>query len=112
MSEAVTVGENDNGSQVTLGPGQELVVRLGSNPSTGYRWQVEAIDEVSLQQVGMAQYTPVKPGETPLPGQAGQETLRFQAVGPGEARLELTYRQPWEGGDSAERRFNLRVVVR
>jgi len=112
MPETIYVTESDGGSQVTLKPGQEMVVRLGSNPSTGFRWQVEKVDEAVLQQVGMAQYEPAEPGETLKPGQAGQETMRFQAAGAGQTNLILAYRRPWEGEIAAEKTFTLHVVVR
>lgn len=111
IPEAVNVTETDNGSQVSLGLGQELVVRLGANPSTGYRWQVDEVDESILKQVGMAQYTPADPGSSPLPGQAGQETMRFEAASAGQTRLVLAYRRPWEGDVEVEKTFTLQVVV-
>jgi len=109
--EAVNVTETDNESRAALTPGQELIVRLGSNPSTGFRWQVDDVDESVLQQVGMAQYTPNEPGSSPPPGQAGQETLRFQAASAGQTRLVLAYRRPWEDVAEEDRKFTLQVVV-
>ena len=112
MPDTVNVSENNNGSQVTLKPGQEMVVRLGSNPSTGFRWQVEKLDEAVLQQIGMAQYIPAEPGDMPSPGQAGAETIRFRAACAGQTNLILAYRRPWEDDAAAEETFNLKVVVR
>jgi predicted secreted protein len=111
IPEVVNVTETDNGSQVSLGLGQELVVRLGANPSTGYRWQVDEVEESILKQVGMAQYTPAEPGSSPLPGQAGQETMHFKAMGAGQTRLVLAYRRPWEGDAVAEKTFTLQLIV-
>ncbi|HEY7542483.1 MAG TPA: protease inhibitor I42 family protein [Methylomirabilota bacterium] len=34
----VTVSAEQSGARVALASGQDLVVRLPSNPSTGYRW--------------------------------------------------------------------------
>jgi len=111
IPETMNLTENDNGGQVTLKMGQEMLVRLGSNPSTGFRWQVEKVDEAVLQQVGMAQYEPAEPGGTLKPGQAGQETMRFQATGAGQTNLILAYRRPWEDDAAAEKTFILQVVV-
>ena len=111
MPDTVNVSENNNGSQVTLKPGQEMVVRLGSNPSTGFRWQVEKVDEAVLQQIGMAQYDPAEPGETLKPGLPGQETMLFQATGTGQTNLILAYRRPWEDDAAAEKTFSLQVAV-
>jgi inhibitor of cysteine peptidase len=112
IPEAVNVTEANNGSQATMKLEQELVVSLGSNPSTGYRWQVDDVDESVLQQVGMAQYTPNEPGSSPIPGQAGQETLRFQAAGAGQTWLVLVYRRPWEGDADEDKTFKLQVIVK
>lgn len=111
MTEALNTTEKENGSQVRLRSGQDLVVRLGSNPSTGYRWQVEEVDEAILKQVGMAQYEPAAPDDAPLLGQPGQETMRFQAASAGQTRLLLAYRRPWEDDAAVEKTFMLEVVV-
>lgn len=103
--------ERDNGSRVELAPGQDLAIILESNPSTGYRWQVIELDESILQQIGETDYAPHDPGQPSLPGQAGQEIWRFQAVGPGRTTLQLVYRRSWEKEVEPLKTYTLHVRV-
>jgi inhibitor of cysteine peptidase len=103
--------EKDNGSEVELAPGEGLSITLESNPSTGFRWEVAEIDESILQQAGEAHYAPADPGQPPLPGQGGRETLRFQAVGPGRTTVQLAYRRSWEKDVEPRKTYSLHIVV-
>ena len=47
----IQVAARDNGGRVELKPGQVLVVTLESNPSTGYQWEVVAVDTAVLQPI-------------------------------------------------------------
>ena len=111
MAEEVLRGESDDGSTLSLSPGQVLLVRLPSNPTTGYRWKVVAIDEVVLKQVGEAEFTPYQTGRIPLAGAGGTELFRFRAVGPGKTTLRLEYVRPWEKGVPAVKQYALLVIV-
>src|SRR5688572_4989878 len=41
---SLTLTEQDNGRTVTVTEGQNVVVKLQSNPSTGYKWEVASTD--------------------------------------------------------------------
>jgi len=47
----VKIDETANGTDVSLRAGQKLIVTLKSNPTTGYDWQVDEVDE-SVGHVG------------------------------------------------------------
>ena len=72
MSEKVLTAE-DEGSRVELRVGQALVVRLESNPTTGYGWEVAGSTEPALRQVGETEFEP----QSDLLGAPGVEILRF-----------------------------------
>ena len=40
----ITAGIDQSGQPISMQTGQLLAVSLPSNPSTGYRWEVETID--------------------------------------------------------------------
>jgi inhibitor of cysteine peptidase len=92
--EEVEIDESNNGKQVDLGLGEILAVRLESNPSTGYVWEIDELDESALQQIGEAVFESSVP-DNPPPGTGGWVTYRFEAVGEGESELRLIYHQPW-----------------
>ena len=92
--EGVEIDESNNGEQVELVLGEILGVRLESNPSTGYGWEIDELDESILQQIGEVGFESSVP-EDPPPGTGGWATFRFEAVGEGESVLRLIYHQPW-----------------
>jgi predicted secreted protein len=90
--EPVAVTEADAEKGVTLRVEQELVVTLGSNPSTGYSW-VLLMDPEGLLTLDSSAYEPVGPQ---LPGAGGQQRFRFTARRSGRTTLIFTSRRPPE----------------
>jgi uncharacterized repeat protein (TIGR01451 family) len=90
--EMVSLDEADNGGTVDLRGGQELVIDLEGNPSTGYVWEVALVDDAVLQRVGQFEFEHYSDAI----GSAGRQTLRFRAAGEGQTDLVLAYRRPWE----------------
>lgn len=100
---------SDNGSEIRLRTGETLTVRLDSNPTTGYSWQVMEIDNTVLGQEGDPEYK-ADPGSGGLAGAGGEETTRFKALGAGKTTLTLGYMRPWEDLPPIET-FRIQVVV-
>jgi predicted secreted protein len=98
----VHVSAQDREVRVALG--DDLVVRLPENATTGYRWHVEGLH--GALRVETDAYAP--PGRL-LPGAGGTRELRLRPTQAGEGRLELALRQPW--GDDVAERYALRVTV-
>lgn len=106
-TDTVNVGPAANGSQRRLHPGDVLVVRLPSNPSTGYSWKVRSGTRTVLV-VASRTYLPPKDERLGAPGKA---VLRFRAVTAGKTVLRLAYVRSWEKGVVPARTFTLRVTV-
>jgi len=107
----VVVTDADAGEAVTLGPGQNLVVRLESNPSTGYSWEAVEVPRV-LKGPAAPTHEQDSEGEGVV-GAAGTDVFTFTASeGTGEGTLVLAYRRPWEENVPAEEEFVLEVTVR
>ena len=105
------VTDADAGETVTLDVGQDLVVRLESNPSTGYSW--EAI-EIPAVLEGPSAPTHEQDSEAEgVVGAAGTDVFTFTASeDAGDGTLVLAYRRPWEENVPAEEEFVLEVTVR
>ena len=95
---------------MTLHGGQQLILTLPSNPTTGFRWVVRDAAPGVLQSLGPEVYS--NPEDAGLVGSAGQSTWRFQARQAGEGRLLLTYQRPWETGVAPAKTFDCAVRVK
>ncbi|MFZ3555113.1 protease inhibitor I42 family protein [Streptomyces sp. BH055] len=93
-------------SEVTVRHGDEIVVRLPENGTTGHQWQVQEI-EGTLEVTG----SEFLPPDVLAPGAGGTRVLRLRPTkaGDGGGHLTLHLKQPW-GGDVAEE-YALRVTV-
>ena len=104
----VTASLSDSGGTASLVTYQPLVVRLPTNPSTGYVWSyaVAGDDVLRLDTVT---------GEAPAPdgmvGVPGLEVWSFRAQGTGTAVLTFVYARPWEKNALPAKTFTLRVEV-
>ena len=74
-------------------PGEEVLFRLESNPSTGFSWRLARPVDQSVLVFVESKYAPPSGA---APGQSGSESLRFRAVGHGQATIDLEYGRLWE----------------
>ncbi len=84
---------------ITVGVGQSFTFGLQSNPTTGYRWDLELSNLSGMFSVVGPTYvpsSPSQPGGPPLVGSGGQECWTFQANRSGTITLTLNYRRPFE----------------
>lgn len=93
-----------------LRSGQVFSLRLPSDPGSGFRWSLLDGAVPVLQPLGPEVYSSDEASD--LLGGAGVSIWRFRAVAPGEGRLSLDYRRPWEREIAAERSFACRILVR
>jgi inhibitor of cysteine peptidase len=89
--------------------GQQLIVSLPSNPTTGYRWSIQDSAGGVLRSLGPEVYTSSDNGQ--LLGSGGQSTWRFQVFAPGSGRLRLTSQQPWEPEAEPAQVFDCSITV-
>lgn len=105
---AVRVTMADNGGSVEIGTGDILVVGLKENPTTGFRWEIDAIDEAVLAHAGS---TFERPPNSAIGG-GGVRHLEFRPLSSGECDVNLKLWRSWTGPSSVRERFSLRVRVK
>ena len=93
---------------VSVKDGGHVVVRLCTNPSTGFAWEDVDISTPAVLAERSREFIP--PGVT-MPGSAGLEQWTFEAVGHGTCTVALGYSRPWEGGEKDIWLFELEVTV-
>jgi inhibitor of cysteine peptidase len=108
-SSVVVITDQDNGKDVDLPAGDTLVIRLKSNPSTGYRWAIKG-DPSPLRLVK---------GSTKKNGQNSHavgapvtQEFRLKVASAGMASLTLEYRRPWELAAGPAKTFSVKVNAR
>jgi len=100
---------DDEGHEIDIGVGQEFIIALGSNPTTGYSWQ-PSYDETMLELVGGEPTYEADETDEPAMGAGGVEFFRFKALEAGETEVTLTYAQPWEGGGVDETKAFIVII--
>ncbi len=108
---AILLVESDSGRAIEVSPGERVVVRLGSNRTTGYRWSLLTSGSNALTSLAAAEYA----GEAASDGKAGSgatESWYFQASRSGQQELRFEYRRSWEVNVPAAKSTNYTIRVR
>lgn len=74
--------------------GDTIVIRLESNPTTGYSWSLAEIPSDIIQKVSNI-YEPLKTSGN-IVGSGGTEIWTFKAISKGNTTLTFQYARPWE----------------
>jgi predicted secreted protein len=97
-----------SGREIELRKDQLLVVRLSSNPSTGFRWALTDSTEKVVELQGDSDYVPDSIGASL--GSGGTEIWRFKAIREGEQSLSFVYRRADESAPG-DKTIALKVKV-
>ncbi|WP_410500027.1 protease inhibitor I42 family protein [Chitinibacter sp. S2-10] len=104
-----TVTQREHRQTIVLKPKETLLVKLPADPSTGYLWFFEALENQALNLLQDRKFTPRKKGEI---NRQGDASWRFSAQSKGEVKLRFEYRKPWQGSEVEPldvREFNIIV---
>jgi inhibitor of cysteine peptidase len=96
----------DNGKSIELKVGAEATLRLPENPSTGYRWAVDAADS-KIVDITQSEYAPA----SNAPGAGGETQWAIKAKAPGSTTIKFKRWRPWEGDKSLIERYEVTVHV-
>jgi predicted secreted protein len=99
------VGEEADGQSIKLSMGDQFLIRLGENRTTGFRWELESRGAPVCELVDS-----IEPKTSGRAGEGGVHAWKFQAAQHGETTISLHYQRPWEK-KTPERKFTLHVSV-
>ena len=112
----VTYGPHQNW-YTTCGVGDTLVVTLGANPTTGFRWpdiaQIsnrDILEQTDHRSVPPDQNTLIPPNQSEGVGAYGKDTWTFRATKKGVATILMTYVRPSEDVEN-EWTFKANITV-
>lgn len=92
----VNVDVSYNGSQVALAIGNQLIVTLQSNETTGYTWSLSSISDTGVLKKVRNEYIIPTPSDPPLAGQGGISIWTFEALAAGTATISMEEFRSWE----------------
>jgi predicted secreted protein len=93
------------GDDIIVDQGDEFVIALAANPTTGYEWT--AADDPDVTFVSSKQLT-----SSTLPGAGGTQELTFRAEHPGSSTLELNDARSFEQGVPPAKTAKFPVTVK
>lgn len=105
-----TLTAADSGTGVSMKVGQTLTVSLPANRTTGYSWHAAGHITGVLSLEGQPVYH-ANPEATGRMGAGGKTTWTYRAISPGEARIRMEYRRPFEDDIAPARQFEATVEV-
>jgi inhibitor of cysteine peptidase len=79
---------SDETTPITAAPGSDFAIRLGSNPTTGYRWELRTPPDGGVVTLRDSRYDGP---DAQLVGAGGHEVWTFHAVAPGTTTIGLRY---------------------
>lgn len=104
----IDLDERNSGDTIHVLPGEIIRVRLRSNPSTGFSWELGPLEDGFFEVENKFEADPHREGEA---GYGGCDIWTFRAERPGETDISLTYERPWEDSRPADKMFKLHVVI-
>ncbi len=103
----ITLTQADKGKSITVHPGDEIIINLTENPTTGYQWAIDKTDATVL--VSQNPTFSSTPGGAI--GSGGTRTFTFIAKQPGTVQLQLKLWREWLGNASIIDRYDITVQI-
>jgi inhibitor of cysteine peptidase len=93
-----------HGGALHAAVGDDVLLRLPENPTTGYRW------EFSLP-AGLSQAADDFAAAGGAPGGGGERVVRLQATAPGRHTVTAALRRSWDAGGPPQASFSATIEV-
>jgi inhibitor of cysteine peptidase len=80
-----------NGGQVEVAAGSEFIIQLRENPTTGYRWHIQEMNESAFEVID----DDFRPASGAV-GAGGRRRWLIRAKHPGDFRVAIENKRSWE----------------
>jgi inhibitor of cysteine peptidase len=101
------VTEADNGTSISLNKGENFTLNLTENPSTGYAWELNVSEGLSILSDNYTQ----GPTSENMTGVPGTHSWVIEAVASGSQQVNGIYKRAWENTTGTEENFTITVDV-
>lgn len=98
----------DRPGEVAMAPGEQVVLELAANPTTGYDWTVRT--EPDLRVARIVSNTTGEP-DSDAPGAGSTQRVVVEALGEGSTTIDLALVRPWEEGEEPAESARFDLVV-
>ncbi len=102
-----TLTQADDGTTVTVQKGDEIIIQLPENPTTGYQWEANPFDESRVRLVRSV----FAPAGHAAPGAGGIHTFTMIAQDTGIISIAFKNWRVWEGSGSIRSQFSVTIRV-
>ena len=109
ISDVKIINPKDNTEIVNLAIGQNVIVHLDANPSTGYRWEIVDNDEDLLPLISRDYQQ--HDAAVGMVGVGGIESLTFKAIKKGQVTLKLQYARAMPNPDDTSKQYEMKVNI-
>lgn len=103
----LTLTDNDNGKTVDVQVGDTITVCIAENPTTGYCWDNEQLDN-PLLELQSSDYKSTSEG---LMGGGGERSFTFRVVQAGKTEIKLKLWRVWLGDKSIAKRYSVTLQI-
>ena len=110
MFASKTLTENNNGQSLSLKANETVKIKLESNITTGFRWNLSNETDTSIVSLISSDYKQANT-DSKLVGAGGYETFTFKTNSKGNTTIILTYNKSWEEGVEPLKTFKINVAV-
>ncbi len=101
------ITEAENGKSIRIKNGENFILQLRENPSTGYSWELNVSEGLDILSDGYTQ-DQAPEGQVGVPG---THSWTIEAVSLGSQQVNGIYKRPWENMTGTEENFTLTVEV-
>jgi inhibitor of cysteine peptidase len=97
--QSIQLSEADSGRRIQLHRGDHVVIRLDSNPTTGFNWEMQPNTDFAVSQRHLVN---AEGGMGASGGDVFELTAKSSAQ---NGSLGFFYRRPWEDASKTEKKF-------
>lgn len=108
MGATLELRKSDHGKVFEVRQGDDVLVLLPENPTTGYLWAAVPTEFEFISLISSS----FEPGTDAAIGGGGIRRFVFIAETPGQVRMHFELRRPWESGEPAIDGFTASLVIR